>query len=158
MYILNNYNKLYNNNNILKIYYYIKNYNFIIFLNNNQFNNKNLLNLKMELFKFNNKCFIINTKYVKNIFDYKSFGFLSTNIIVVIFKEFKDFLLMEKFFYDKKFYFSYKKNFGIMKKLNNIFNFENNSFLLGFIIFKFILYIIILLLYIIYIIIKLLIN
>src|SRR5689334_14227240 len=115
MYILNNYNKLYNYNNILKIYYYIKNYPFIIFVNNKQFNNRLLLNLKIELLKLNNKCITINTLYIKYIFNYKSFKFLGVNTLMFLFKDFKDFILFENYFNNMKLFYSYKYNFGMTK-------------------------------------------
>lgn len=155
MYILKNYSKLYNKNYILKIYYYLNKYPFIIYLNNNIFNNKNLLNFKIELLKFDNKCFILNTKYIKYLFNYKSFKFLGTNIIVILFKSFESFLLIKNYLEDKKFFYSYKKNLGMKNIIKNILNLKNNVFLFSFIIFKLILYIILLILYIIYIIIKL---
>src|SRR5688572_23081251 len=146
---LKSYKKLYNNSNICKIYYYIKNCNFIIFIDD-QFNNKELLDLKIELLKFNNRCFIINSKYIKTLFNYKSFKFLSNNIIIICFKDFNTFLLIEKFLNNKFFNYSFKKCYSITKQFKDIYDLKNNEFLLSFIIFKLILYIILILLYIIY--------
>jgi hypothetical protein len=122
MYILKKYNKLYNNKNILKIYYYLNKYSFIIYLNNNIFNNKFLLNFKIQLLKFNIKSFIINTKYIKYLFNYKSFKFLGTNIIVVVFKNFENFLLIKNYLENKNFYYSYNKNFGMKNIFKNIYD------------------------------------
>jgi hypothetical protein len=46
MYLIKDYKKLYNKTNILKIYYNLKFYPFIIFINQDQLKMLNLLNLK----------------------------------------------------------------------------------------------------------------
>ena len=87
------YNKNYKNlfflRNNFKLLYFkflIENSTFIIFFNYNKISNLNLLNLKNEISKKNLKNIIINSKFIKSLFN-KDFQFLNSNILFVFFND-----------------------------------------------------------------------
>jgi len=153
MYLIKDYKKLYNKTNILKIYYNLKFYPFIIFINQDQLKMLNLLNLKNEISKLEGKSFIMNLKYIKKLFNYESFKFMSINTLAIVLKNINDFFLFIINLLDNIiFYYTYNKFLSFINIKNNVFEHKLNINLLvlNLALFKLILNIIILLLYLLY--------
>src|SRR3982750_1717720 len=110
----------------------IKKTNFILYFNSYKLSNKDLYFFKNEILKKNLKSFIINPKYLKQLFDL-NFKIFSSNMFFIFCNDIKDleylFDLLKnvKFFYlSNKYFVNYLNN----KNLNNNFNYLN------FILFK----------------------
>ena len=70
MYKIKLYKNLFWLNNILKSYYYVKSFPYIIFIDIFYFTNKSLLELKIKIKNENIQSIILNTKILKKIFKY----------------------------------------------------------------------------------------
>src|SRR3954468_24795744 len=84
-----NYIDLKKNFDIIYFKNLIKKANFIIFFNSYKLSNKDLYFVKNEILKKKLKSFIINSKYLKQLFDlnFKSFG---SNMLFIFGNDIKD--------------------------------------------------------------------
>jgi len=151
--------KLYNLNNLCKIYYSLKLFKFYIFLDLFYFTNKTLLELKINLIKLSNQSLILNTKYITKLFDYKLCTFFGTKTLLICLSDCTKILDIINILGNKYFYFCYKTHFSNMISKNKFLllirdKILSHPFLLGLILFKLIMYIIIIILYLLYTLIK----
>lgn len=154
MYKINLYRNLDWLYNIVFTYYIIKYVPFLLFINSFYFTNKKLLELKILIDKESSKSFILNTKIIKKIFRFSHFSFNSGKIWVIAVGNLKQFLNILSYFYLMPLSFSYLKSFSNIISSQMIINwnklYETNKFVWALIIFKVLMYIIILILYFLY--------
>lgn len=158
MYKIKLYKNLFWLNNILKSYYYVKLFSYIIFIDIFYFTNKSLLELKIKIKNENIQSIILNTKILKKIFKYNHYKFNRTKIVMIFSLNLNLFLHIIQFLENIPFYFSYKRGFSSLILNQNIIDWKLmssvNNYIWGLLIFKFIIYIIVLILYLIYTLIK----
>lgn len=158
MYIIKPNHKLFYYNTFFQIYNDLKIYKFYFFIDYYYLTNNNLLNLKLEIIKLNNKSFILNSKYVKKLFTSKIGTFIGVKTLVICITNLDNFINILQYLHLIPFYFSYERNFSNIINSKFLFNIKNNQLniilFINFILFKLIMNIIVLLLYLLYTFIK----
>lgn len=129
-----NLNKIYNIAILLKLYNLFNISNYLIFIHKKEFKNKQLLNIKNEILKLNCKSFIINSKYISYLFNLLDFKFINSNILVIFIDNMKNFILILNLLDNIKFYYTYNKIFSNIINNKNIKNYNNNLFIIHYII------------------------
>lgn len=132
--IYSNYIGLKKNFNLLYFKFLIKNSIFIIFFNYNKISNKDLYELKNEMLKKNIKSFIINTEYMKLLFN-ENLTFLNANTFCIFCNNIDNFIFISNLLNNINFLYLFNKSF-INNKYNKII-FNNNFINFHFLIFKF---------------------
>ena len=151
--LFDNYKHKYNVLNIsykkLKINNLFLNSKFIIYI---LVSLKNILFLKNSILSYNLLSLILKKKYLKALFNFSNFSFLSNNNCLCIFmNDYKNFFNIIKNLEDKQFYYSYKNcfsnlviNINILEEFNK---YNKNYIYIQFILKKIKIKIIILLLF-----------
>ena len=139
--INNNYTSLKNSFDLLYFKELINNSNFIIYLNCNKILNRNLYDLKNELLKKKLKSYIINSKYIKKLFE-KKFTFLCSHVFFIFCNNISNFIFIINLLNNIKFFYLFNKCFS-----NNNIIINNNLYFLHFIIFKLLFNLLIIVLY-----------
>ena len=114
----------------------IKDSNFIFFFNNEKISNKILYDLKNEMSKKAIKCFVINSKYMKDLF-YTNFKIFSSNTCFIFINNISDYVYISNLLNNINYFYLYNKYF-INRIFNNNIIIINNFNFLHFIIFKYI--------------------
>jgi hypothetical protein len=154
-----NYSKIvYNNFNYIYIYNLFLNNNFIIFFDYKQLKNKEIYQLKNQLYELNIESKVILNKNKKKLFD-NTLNFLGSNLFCIFLKDFNNYIKICNILFLKniKFFYSFKNSISNLLKNNNdqITILGGNVFItIHFVIYKLILNIIIIILYLILILIK----
>lgn len=148
---------IYNNFNYLYVYYFFISSSFIIFLDFKQLKNKEMYQLKNELYELNVVSKIILNKDKKKLFN-SNFKFLGSHLFCIFIENFDSFIKICNILFMKKilFFYSFKNKFSnLLENTNQLDILGGKVFItIHFIIYKLILNIVILLLYSILILIK----
>jgi hypothetical protein len=139
--INNNYCDLKDNFNLLYFKKLINNSIFIIYFNYDKVSNKFLYGFKNEMSKKNLKSFVINSKYIKIMFEGK-FKYFSSNMVFIFCNNVLNFIFITKLLNNIKFFYLFNKCFS-----NNNFIMINNLHFFHFIVFKLLFNLLVALLY-----------
>ena len=142
--INNNYINLKKNFDLLYFKELINSSIFIIYFNCSKIYNKDLYNLKNEILKKNLKSYIINSMYIKDIFE-KKFKFLNSMMFFIFCNSVSNFLFVSKLLNNINFFYLFNKCFSSLFNNNIILN--NNLNIVHFIIFKLLFSILIIILF-----------
>lgn len=143
----NYYNNMALNYNILYLYNLLRSNTIIIFVNIQQFTNKNFLNFKYNITKLNVINLILKSEHIKLLFQ-NAFTFLSAHIYCIFMNDINKFIEIINILNNINFYFSYRKRFSnIVNNINIVGKINKKLYNLHYFIYKIIFNIIIILLY-----------
>jgi hypothetical protein len=131
--INSNYIYLKKNFDLLYFKELINNSTFIIYFNCNKIFNKDLYNIKNEILKKKLKSYIINSIYIKKMFE-KKFKFLNSYVFFIFCNNISNFIFLIKLLNNIKIFYLFNKCFGNL--LNNNIKLNDDLNFLHFIIFK----------------------
>jgi hypothetical protein len=131
--INNGYSSLKKNFDLLYFKELVSTSSLVIYFNCNKVSNKYLYSLKNEILKKNLKSFLINSIYIKNMFE-NSFKFLNSNIFFIFCNNILNFSFIIDLLSNIKFFYFFDKCMG------NVYckglSLSNNLIFFHFIVFK----------------------
>ena len=131
--INSNYIYLKKNFDLLYFKELINNSTFIIYFNCNKIFNKDLYNIINEILKKKLKSYIINSIYIKKMFE-KKFKFLNSYVFFIFCNNISNFIFLIKLLNNIKIFYLFNKCFSNL--LNNNIKLNDDLNFLHFIIFK----------------------